>query len=59
MKTLEKRNTRDWSILQEDSLIFIPGGQGPNLMQVLAEGPLFRKLLDAERTAGYAKPTQI
>ena len=28
-------------------------------MQVSAEGPLFRKLLEAVRTAGYAKRTQI
>ena len=52
-------NTRDWSILQEDIRIFIPGGQGLNLIQVWAEGPLLWKLLEAAHTAGYAKPTQI
>ena len=58
-KTLERMNTRDWSILQEDIRIFIPGGQGLNLIQVWAEGPLLWKLLEAAHTAGYAKPTQI
>ena len=58
-KTLEQLSTRDWSIWQEDFQIFIPGGQGLNLIQVLAESPLLWKLPEAVHTAGYAKPTQI
>ena len=34
VKTLEQMNTRNWSILQEDFQIFIPGGQVLNPMQV-------------------------
>ena len=34
VKTLEQRNTRNRSILQEDFQIFIPGGQVLNPMQV-------------------------
>jgi hypothetical protein len=50
-KTLEQMSIRDWSILQEDFQIFIPGGQVLNPMQVLAEGSLLWELLEAVHTA--------
>ena len=34
VKTLEQMNTRNWSTLQEDFQIVIPGGQASNPMQV-------------------------
>ena len=34
VKTLEQMNTRNWSTLQEDFQIVIPGGQVVNPMQV-------------------------
>ena len=42
VKTLEKMNTRDRSILQEDLQIFIPGGQAAEPHAGLGPGPLFR-----------------
>ena len=38
-KTLEQTCTRDWSILQEDFQIFIPGGQAAEPHAGLGRGP--------------------